>query len=98
MQEFAHDRSNDLHFTQALVEKMLSKGFEDRVIAFSRDSGHIQGSANGRLAGFGNGGFLADGGARLVMGRIQTSKGDELANIVKAGDRTHSARSLAAVN
>src|SRR6266704_3323705 len=55
-------------------------------MAFSADSGHIQGGANSAVAGFGDGGFLFDGGAGLVLGRVETSEGDELAHIVKAAD------------
>src|SRR5260370_22287458 len=55
-------------------------------MAFGTDGGHIEGGTNGGVAGFGNSGFLFDGGAGLVMGRVETCEGDELTHIVKAAD------------
>src|SRR5689334_24970263 len=85
MQGFTHDRSNNLHFTITTSQKALGKGAQEGIMAFSTDSGHIQGSPNSALASFGNGGFLHDGGAGLMVGGIEAGKGDELAHIVKAG-------------
>src|SRR5260370_41862344 len=55
-------------------------------MAFGTDSRHVQGRANGAVAGFGNGGFLFDGGARLMVSRVEASEGHELTHIVKAAD------------
>jgi len=84
-QELAHDSGNDGHLTQTSVQEALSKDRQHRVAAFSDDGRHIQGSTNGAVAGIGNDGFLSDRRAGLVMGRVQASKGDELAHIVKVG-------------
>ena len=56
---------------------IVGKGAQDGIVAFGDNGGHVEGSANGGIAGFRNLGFAADGGAGLMVGGIEASKGEK---------------------
>ena len=87
MQEFRHNSGDDSHVAQAFSEQAVGNGTQDRIAGLGNDGRHIQGSANGCLASCGDDGFFADRGTGLVMGRVQTGKGDALAHSLKGRQR-----------
>ena len=94
MQQFTHDGGDNRHGGEAAVEQALGKGVQNGIMAFGNDGRQVKGGTQGGFAGFGNGGFLTDRGAGLMMSGIEASKGDELANIGERGQRGQLAEQL----
>src|SRR5215216_7220554 len=59
------------------------------------EGGHVEGVTEGRAAGAGNGGVLVNRGARLMVLRVETSKGDQLTDVGKVGQGTAFSQELA---
>ena len=89
MQVFAHDSSNDSHFTQAFGTQALGKGTQDRIVVCSSNGRHLQDGTNGAVATFGEESFLFDGVAGLVMRGVQA-----ISRIIAIQERSHAGYSV----
>jgi len=88
MQQLAHHGNHNLHLAQAVLTLALDEWLQAGVAVLGNDGGQEEDSANGGTSLFGDGGVSPRGLARLMLMRVETGEGHQLAHVVKVVEGT----------